>query len=49
MPFQFHKIPGFTGLSNRKDARDIGNGLSKAQNISLDVGGKIRTIGGLAD
>lgn len=49
MPFKFHKIPGFTGLSSRKDARDIGNGLSKAQNISLDVGGKIRTIGGLED
>ncbi len=49
MAFQFHKIPSFTGLSNRKDFRDIGNGLSKAQNISLDVGGKIRTIGGLAD
>ena len=49
MPFQFHKIPGFTGLDTRHDPRDIGNGLSKAQNISLDVGGKIRTIGGLED
>ena len=49
MAFQFHKITGWTGLANRRDARDIGNGLSKAQNISLDVGGKIRTIGGLAD
>ena len=48
MPFQYEKIRGWTGLSNRRDARDIGNGLSKAQNISLDVGGKIRTIGGLA-
>lgn len=49
MAFQYHKIKGWAGLSNRKDARDIGNGLSKAQNISLDIGGKIRTIGGLAD
>ena len=49
MAFQFLKQNGWSGLFNSRDARDIGNGLSKAQNISLDVGGKIRTIGGLAD
>ncbi len=49
MPFKYEKIQRFAGLANRRDFRDIGNGLSKAQNISLDVGGKIRTIGGLAD
>ncbi|KKM70516.1 hypothetical protein LCGC14_1439910, partial [marine sediment metagenome] len=49
MAFQFLKQNGWGGLFNSRDARDIGNGLSKAQNISLDVGGKIRTIGGLTD
>ena len=54
MPFKYEKIAGFAGgLINRVDPRDIKlrdpRGLSKAQNISLDVGGKIRTIGGLAD
>ena len=46
MPKAYHHIRNFTGLSNAKDPRDI-TGLSKAQNISLDKGGKIRTIGGL--
>ena len=46
MPKLYHHIRNFTGLSNAKDPRDI-TGLSKAQNISLDKGGKIRTIGGL--
>jgi len=49
MPWRYEKIRRFAGLANRRDARDIGDGLSKAQNISLDVGGKIRTIGGLED
>ena len=49
MAFQFLKQNGWAGLFNSRDARDIGNGLSKAQNISLDVGGKIRAIGGLTD
>lgn len=54
MAFQYEKIPGFrAGLINRPDPRDIKltdpRGLSKAQNISLDIGGKIRTIGGLED
>lgn len=47
MAKQYHQIRNFTGLANRHDARDIGSGLSMAQNIALDAGGRIRTIGGL--
>ncbi len=47
MTKQYHQIRDFAGLANKRDARDIGIGLSKAQNISLDQSGIIRTIGGL--
>ncbi len=46
MTKQYKQIRSFEGLANRRNARDI-NGLLKAQNVSVDIGGLIKTIGGL--
>ena len=43
----YHQIRDFAGLSNHSGIKGDGNGLYKAQNISLDKKGLIRTIGGL--
>ncbi len=49
MAKQYHQVKQYLGLDTVHNPRDIGNHLSKAQNVSIDKHGMIRTIGGLAD
>lgn len=49
MSKQYHQIRQWLGLNNLLNPRDIGSYLSKAQNVSIDKHGMIRTIGGLED
>lgn len=49
MAKSYHQVKQFLGLDTVHNPRDIGNHLSKAQNVSIDKHGMIRTIGGLED
>ena len=46
MAKQYHQIRNFAGFANRSGIKGEGNGLYKAQNISLDKAGLIKILSG---